>query len=326
MSEEGKKESFPILVAEDNAVYRRLLKKTLAKAGYKVAVVENGSQALDLFNKTFFPMVISDWTMPRMNGIELCEAIRRLPVSGYVYIIFLTAKDSKHDVIAALDAGADDYLTKPFSHAELTARLRTGRRVLALERSLKQANEEITLLSITDHLTKCFNRGYAMNHIPKEITRTVRYRHHLSLIMFDIDHFKKVNDSYGHLAGDEVLKQVVDCVTGGIRQGIDWIARYGGEEFLVILPETDSQGALVAAERLRRMVAERVIRAEDKDITVTASFGIAYFDPSIDKETSPEELIREADTCLYRAKNEGRNRVKSRQKKGAHIQKVSSQR
>ncbi len=314
MPEEHNKDTFRILVAEDNAVYRKLLEKTLNKAGYEAVIVENGSQALDIFKNTFFPMVITDWTMPKMNGIKLCQAIRSLPTSGYIYIIFLTAKVEKDEIIAALEAGADDYLTKPFSHAELTARLNTGQRILALERSLKEANEEIRILSITDPLTKCFNRGYAMNRIPEETTRAARYRRHLSLIMFDIDHFKKVNDTYGHLAGDAVLKGVVESVKKGIRDDVDWIARYGGEEFVIVLPETDSAGAWVAAERLRRMVKENVIEADGEYIWVTASFGIAFFDPSTDKQITAQELMKEADTYLYEAKDAGRNTVKARHK------------
>ncbi len=317
MTEEPDKNPLRILIAEDNPVYLKLLEKTLVKAGYEVVMVRNGEQALDRFKKSFFPLVITDWMMPRMSGIELCEEIRRLPSSGYIYIIFLTAKDAKNDIISALDAGADDYLTKPFNHAELTARLQTGQRILALEKSLKEANEEIKKLSIRDPLTNCYNRRYAMQEIPKEVARAVRYRDHLSLIMFDIDYFKKVNDSYGHLAGDAVLKAVVACVMGGkggIREN-DWLARYGGEEFIVLLPKTPAEGAFKAAERLREKVATTPVRTEDeKIIEVTASFGIVSFDPSVDKGTSIQEMIKVADECLYQAKDEGRNTVRAKQK------------
>lgn len=305
-------DDFPILIAEDNPVSRSLLEKSLRKAGHEVVTAQNGQEALDVFRKTFFPMVLTDWMMPEMDGIGLCRAIRNHLCQGYVYIVFLTARDSRDDIIAALDAGADDYLTKPFHPAELMARLNTGKRILGLERSLKKANEDIRILSITDHLTGAFNRSYMTTRLPEEVTRAKRYRHPLSLIMCDIDHFKSINDSFGHLAGDSVLRSVVDCIKKTIRHEIDWMARYGGEEFLIVLSETDSEGALVVAERLRKLLAQMTLSIDGQDIAITASLGVASFDPSIDKESSSEALIREADSFLYKAKEEGRNRVRGR--------------
>jgi diguanylate cyclase (GGDEF)-like protein len=304
--------SFPILIAEDNAVSRSLLEKSLTKAGHEVATACNGREALEIFRKTFFPMVLTDWMMPEMDGIALCHAIRSYISPGYVYIVFLTAKDSKDDIIAGLDAGADDYLTKPFHPTELTARLKTGKRILELERSLKTANEEIRILSITDPLTGTFNRGYMTTHLPEEISRAKRYGHPVSLIMCDIDRFKSVNDRWGHIAGDSVLRLVVDCIKEALRHDIDWAARYGGEEFLMVLPETDHKGAWVVAERLRKIVDEKPFRIGNEHIALTASFGLASFDPGTDKALSPEALIKEADEYLYQAKKEGRNSVRGR--------------
>ena len=306
-------DSFPILIAEDNAVSRKLLENSLAKAGHDVVTAANGRQAFEIFRETFFPMVLTDWMMPEMDGIALCRAIRNHASPGYVYIVFLTAKDSKDDIIAGLEAGADDYLTKPFHSTELMARLTTGKRILELERSLKMANEEIRILSITDHLTGCFNRGYMTSHLPEEINRASRYGHPLSLIMCDIDRFKSVNDSRGHIAGDSVLRLVVDFILGALRKDIDWAVRYGGEEFLVVLPETDREGAWIVAERLRQMMAKRPVAIGDQEIGITASFGLASFDPGTEKEPSAEALIKEADKHLYQAKNEGRNKVNGRE-------------
>jgi diguanylate cyclase (GGDEF)-like protein len=252
--------------------------------------------------------------MPEMDGIALCRAIRNHASPGYVYIVFLTAKDSRDDIIAGLEAGADDYLTKPFHPTELMARLTTGKRILELERSLKMANEEIRILSITDHLTGCFNRGYMTSHLPEELNRASRYGHPLSLIMCDIDRFKNVNDSRGHLAGDSVLRLVVDFIHEALRKDIDWAVRYGGEEFLIVLPETDREGAWAVAERLRQEMATKPIAIGDQEIAITASFGLASFDPGMDKEPSAEALIREADQYLYQAKKEGRNKVNGRVK------------
>jgi len=301
---------FPILIAEDDPVSRKLLEKVLIKAGNTVVSVDNGQKALALINEKFFPIILTDWMMPKMDGLELCRAIRKTTYQGYVFIILLTAKDSKDDIIRGLEAGADDYLTKPFSHAELVARLNTGKRVLRLEKSLKDANEEIRILSITDPLTESYNRGYLTKRLPQEIKRAKRYSRALSIIICDIDHFKKVNDTYGHLVGDDVLKDFARCIRHTIRHDVDWMARYGGEEFLIVLPETEFSGATAMAERLRRKLSQRVTEIQGKKIAITASFGVAGFSPDIpDEMISPEALIKKADKCLYQAKQDGRNRV-----------------
>jgi two-component system cell cycle response regulator len=295
----------------DDPVSRKLLEKVLIKAGNKVVSVENGQKALELFNDKFFPIVLTDWMMPGMDGLELCRAIRKNTYPGYVFIILLTSKDSKDDIIRGLGAGADDYLTKPFSHAELVARLNTGKRVLELERSLKDANEEIRILSITDPLTGTYNRGYLTERLPQEIKRARRYGRALSIILCDIDHFKKVNDTHGHLVGDRILKDFTQCIRQSIRYDVDWTARYGGEEFLIVLPETDVNGASVMAKRLQSELSQRVTKTQGKKIFITASFGVTGFCPDTpDEMISPEAMINKADKYLYQAKREGRNRVK----------------
>ncbi|OQY05186.1 MAG: diguanylate cyclase response regulator [Desulfobacteraceae bacterium 4572_123] len=305
-----KNENFPILIAEDDAVTRMLLKKTLIKEGHEVVSVENGQKAFDLFKKSFFPIVLTDWMMPEMNGLELCRAIRQKENPGYVFIVLLTAKDSQGDLISGLEAGADEYLTKPFNRAELIARLNTGRRFLEQELALRQANEEIRILSITDPLTGCSNRGCLNTRLPEEIQRAGRYNRPLSIVMCDIDHFKKVNDTYGHQAGDLVLKEFSKRINDSIRDKVDLLARYGGEEFLVTLPETDLDGALHLAERLRRVISEKEFNIGAKKINITASFGVAGFDfNNAGDEISFDILVRHADEYLYQAKSEGRNRV-----------------
>lgn len=302
-------EIFSILIAEDNLVSRKLLEKSLKMAGYQVKSTENGRQAFEVLKKHFYPIVITDWMMPEMNGPELCKAIRGHEFPGYVFIVLLTSLDSKEDIITGLKAGADDYLTKPFNQAELVARLNTGRRILDLERSLRKANEEIRLLSVIDPLTKIYNRGYINTHLPIEINRACRYQRSLSLIMCDIDHFKKVNDTYGHQAGDSILKTFAELLKSNTRINVDWLARYGGEEFLIILPETGVNGAEIVAERLREVVAEATIPIVDRSVTITASFGVAGCNITPYGQHTAETLIGHADACLYRAKNEGRNKV-----------------
>jgi two-component system cell cycle response regulator len=304
--------SFPILIAEDSLVSRKLLEKTLVRAGYRVTSVENGKRAVELLKKQFFPIVLTDWMMPEMDGLELCRAIREDTDNGYVFIILLTAKDSKDDLVTGLGAGADDYLTKPVDHLELMARLKTAKRILELERSLKRANEEIKALSETDPLTGSYNRGYLNEHLPVEIKRARRYGRALSLCLCDIDHFKRVNDTYGHQAGDLVLKSFARMIRSSIRKDLDWVVRYGGEEFLIVLPETDLMGACVVAERIRKRVSESGLPAGERMVSITASFGVSGLDETApDEQVSGEEIIRRADEHLYRAKEGGRNRVQA---------------
>jgi two-component system cell cycle response regulator len=306
-------DSYPVLLVEDDPISRKILENILLKEGFDVTTVENGRMALNLFRHRFFPIVLTDWLMPEMEGPDLCRAIRSESPEGYVYIVLLTSKDSKADIISGLEAGADDYLTKPAHRDELVARIKNGLRILELEKSLKKANEEIRILSITDPLTGAYNRGYLNERLPQEIKRSTRYRHPLSLILSDIDHFKNVNDRFGHLAGDQVLKEFVKCIIESIRDQIDWAARYGGEEFLVVLPETDFKGAMLLANRLREVCSQRIINAQENQITITASFGVTGFTAETPRnKISVEALLQQSDTYLYQAKNQGRNRVVGR--------------
>jgi diguanylate cyclase (GGDEF)-like protein len=248
--------------------------------------------------------------MPEMTGLQLCKAIRKQKNKGYVFIVLLTARDKKADIITGLEAGADDYLTKPINHAELVARLNSGIRILELERNLREANKKIKILTVTDPLTGCFNRGYMKKKLVQEIKRARRYKHPLSVIFCDIDHFKQVNDKYGHQAGDMVLKEYCKCIMGKIRVDVDWLTRYGGEEFLVVLPETTLEGASLLAERIRMVVSQCKVKWHGEVIRLTSSFGVTGFDHSTaENKTSLDVLVREADKNLYKSKHEGRNRV-----------------
>jgi two-component system, cell cycle response regulator len=297
-----------ILLAEDDPVTRMLMTRFLKNAGYEVDAVANGSEALDKMTTRYYPMLVTDWEMPEMDGIALCKAVRNMQLDGYVYALLLTARDAKEHIITGLEAGADDYLIKPVHEAELIARLNAGRRILTLEHSLRVANQRNRILSITDALTGAFNRRYLMEQLPREFERCRRYAFPLSVLMCDLDHFKQVNDQRGHAAGDDVLQQFASRAQKFIRSNSDWIARYGGEEFLIVLPETAHEGAVLVAEKIRQLVASSPFATRAGDTAVTASFGIASTGPSgPDLALKVETLIRAADESLYKSKLAGRN-------------------
>ncbi len=299
-----------ILLAEDDPVTRMLMTRFLKKAGYEVEAVANGAEALDKMMSRYYPMLVTDWEMPEMDGVALCKAVRNLRLDGYVYALLLTARDSKEHIIAGLEAGADDYLIKPVHEPELIARLNAGRRILDLEQSLRAANQRNRILSITDALTGAYNRRYLMEQLPRELERCRRYAYPLSVLMCDIDHFKHINDACGHAAGDDVLQQFAARAQNSIRSNSDWVSRYGGEEFLIVLPETEYQGAVVVAEKIRAIIAATPFPTRAGDAVVTASFGVASTGSSgPDIALKVDALIRTADECLYRSKQEGRNRT-----------------
>jgi diguanylate cyclase (GGDEF)-like protein len=300
--------SLAILLAEDDPVTGMLLVRMLARAGYAVDAVSNGAEALDLMLKRYYPMLITDWEMPGMDGPQLCKAVRNMQLDGYVYSLLLTARTSKQHMVEGLDAGADDYLIKPVHELELIARLNAGRRILDLERSLREANQRNQILSITDALTGAFNRRYLMEQLPREIDRCRRYAYPLSVIMCDIDHFKRINDERGHAAGDDVLRQIVGRVQKSIRSTSDWLARYGGEEFVLVLPETDLKAGLLVAEKVRALVGATPFATAAGEIPVTVSFGVAATTADgPDRGLSVEALLKAADQCLYYSKDAGRN-------------------
>ena len=299
-----------ILLAEDDPVTRMLMTRFLKKAGYEVDAVSNGSEALDWMTRRYYPMLVTDWEMPEMDGVALCKAVRNMQMDGYVYALLLTARDSKEHIIAGLEAGADDYLIKPVHEPELIARLNAGRRILNLEHSLRVANQRNRILSITDALTGAYNRRYLMEQLPRELERCLRYAYPLSVLMCDIDRFKQINDARGHAAGDDVLQQFAARAQKAIRTNSDWVARYGGEEFLIVLPETDHVGAMAVAEKIRSLVSCSPFATRSGDLKATASFGVASTGRSgPDISLKVDALIRCADECMYRSKQDGRDRT-----------------
>jgi two-component system, cell cycle response regulator len=300
-----------VLIAEDDPLSRRLLERWLEQWDYRVTAVENGVDAWEVMQRENAPqLAILDWMMPGMEGIELCRRIRSRDQRLYQYILLLTAKDKKQDLVAGLEAGADDYLTKPFDVDELRARVRAGKRILDLQAALIHAQEELQSVAAHDSLTGLWNRGAILELLRREISRCQRAGDALGVIMTDIDHFKKINDTHGHLVGDAVLQEVTRRLAGNVRP-YDSVGRYGGEEFLIVLPACNASNLLAGAERLRRCVADQPIETTSGQIPVTLSFGLSSVEHGEREAPDCETLLRRADEALYAAKDRGRNRVES---------------
>lgn len=297
-----------ILLVDDEPTQRLIMARLLKRAGYEVETAANGREALAKIDAGDFQLMITDWEMPEMDGIALCGALRSGPGRAYIYTILLTARDASEHVVTGLQAGADDYLTKPVIEPELIARLNTGKRIVTLERSLRTANEENRRLSITDPLTGAYNRRYLMEQLPREIERAARYGRQLAAIMCDVDHFKKINDTHGHQAGDEVLRRFVAHLQGGVR-GCDWVARYGGEEFVVVLPETICANAETAAEHLRKQISAAPLDLPGLSIPVTASFGVSGWKDLVPAGATLDALMAKCDEGVYASKAAGRDRI-----------------
>jgi diguanylate cyclase (GGDEF)-like protein len=296
-----------ILVADDSVVSRRLLEETLQRLGYEVVLAADGHRALDILMLPDGPrLAVVDWMMPGLDGLEVCRRVRQR-TAPYAYLILLTARDRQEDVLAGLDAGADDFLTKPFDAVELRARLRSGERVLELQEALFAAVEALRHQATRDALTGLFNRGLILDGLARELHRADREEKALSVVIADVDHFKRVNDTHGHLAGDAVLRQIAERMRLVLR-GYDLIGRYGGEEFLAVLPGCDLARAVQVAERMREAVAAEPVDAMGSPVPVTVSLGVAS---AARTGTDAFALIKAADDALYRAKARGRNSVET---------------
>ena len=287
-----------ILIADDDPISVLYLQDMLGEWGYDVMVAADGLRALEILRQEDGPVLaVLDWMMPGMDGIDVCRAIRDSIKDRYVYMIMLTSRTETEFIVAAMNAGADDYIAKPFNPEEMQVRVRAGRRIAELELELR-------MLASRDALTGIYNRGAIIDILQRELARRGRTQEAVSVIFCDLDHFKQINDTYGHLAGDEVLREVTRRMAATLRP-YDSFGRYGGEEMLGVLPNCEVEGALEVAERMRAAVGDVVVRTGYGDVSTTVSIGVATV--RRDEVATLGALLHRADGALYRAKQNGRD-------------------
>jgi diguanylate cyclase (GGDEF)-like protein len=297
---------FKVLVADDSRIYRKLVEQALSAKQYEVIFAKSGHEAIDLFSQHDPSLVITDWQMPDLSGIELCEHIRNHPKKSYTYLIILTGMTEKHDLVKGLAAGADDYLTKPFHSDELLARVGVGRRIVDLHREREAKNVLLKELALTDSLTGLVNRRAVEEWATRQLNGALRYGFTFHVVLADLDHFKAVNDTHGHEAGDTVLKKFSEILKSNSRRS-DICGRVGGEEFLFVLTHTTQANAKIVIERIRQQLEAIRFDFEGSTLRVTASFGLASFEGTQTADFS--RLVSQAGAALYAAKRSGRNRL-----------------
>jgi diguanylate cyclase (GGDEF)-like protein len=296
-----------VLVADDEIVSRRLIETSVRRWGYDVVVANDGLEAAQILRDQDAPhLAVLDWMMPGLDGIQLCQELRAAQREPYTYIVLLTSKHAKTDIIKGLEAGADDYIAKPFDPQELRVRLRTGKRILCLLEQLTAAREALRELAARDPLTDLWNHGSIIELLGQEIERAARQGSCVGVVLADLDHFKSINDTHGHLVGDHVLRQAAQALSSSVRP-YDAVGRIGGEEFLIVLPGCDQLNAVSHAERLRLALKRIVVNTATEPVQFTASFGVTVLGPEtyVDAQTA----VQTADYAMYAAKHAGRDRV-----------------
>jgi len=305
-----------IVIAEDDPGSRQMLRRLLEGLNFEVIALADGQEAWDHLQASDARLLITDWKMPRLDGLDLCRRVRlRGPADSYIYIIMMTGLDRREDRLKALQAGADDFVTKPIDKAELFARINVARRIIDMEEQLRwrsselerkhaelvRHNSHLSEIATSDGLTGLKNHRYFRESLEAHFSLSRRKGLPLSLVMLDVDQFKAFNDTFGHPAGDAVLRDVAELLRSCVRDH-DVVARYGGEEFAVLLPATNAEAGIALGERLRAVVEGHAwpLRA------ITISLGLSTGGPRISR---PVEMIENADRSLYRSKAEGRNRV-----------------
>jgi len=296
-----------ILIAEDDLISRRRLESNLRSWNYDVEVAIDGDEAWRILQDENAPrLAILDWMMPGLDGLSVCEKVRKVKAEPYVYILLLTAKDRKENVIEGLEAGADDYLTKPYDAQELKARLRTGRRILALQEALLSARDALRFQASVDPLTGVWNRTAILGNLRRELARAESEGNSLTVFKADLDTFSRVNEIHGHMAGDSALREVARRIQGASRP-YDSVGRSGGEEFLILAPGFNDSSAAIQAERLRASISGEPVDLTEGLVRLSASLGVVTV--SGGKGAEPDGVLYAVEMALSRAKAQGGNRV-----------------
>lgn len=295
-----------VLIVEDDREIRDMVSMMVKSMGYLVVTAVNGKDAFARLHEQVVDIVLLDLMMPEMDGFEFCQRVREDTSLHDLHIIITSARDALEDKVRGLELGAADYLTKPFSLTELQARIKVGERIVRYQKALQAQQTQLEHLAREDALTGLANRRRFEERAQEDLLRAGRYQHPLSVLLADLDHFKTINDTYGHQYGDTVLKEVGQTFVRHCRSS-DLCARYGGEEFAILLPETQLAEARLVAERLCAAVQNLMFTQAARRVQVTASFGVACVD--IGNPQSLKELMEQADQALYIAKRQGRNRV-----------------
>lgn len=302
---------YQILLVDDTPENIDILKAILSREGYNISVALSGEVAIDIVSRSKPDLILMDVMMPGINGFEACEKIKSNESTKDIPVIFVTAKTEADDIVKAFDVGGVDYITKPYQYKEVLIRVKTHLETQALTKrntmliaKLQEANAELEKVSRTDPLTGLSNRRDVNEKIESEIIRADRSKKSFSLLLGDIDHFKTINDTFGHDAGDYILVEVAKLMTQATRRQ-DVVARWGGEEFLILLPETSLEGSIKVAEDIRKKIEEKELIYDQKKIAITMSFGSCVSEPEMTLNT----LVKKADECLYKAKETGRNKV-----------------
>jgi len=296
----------PVLVVDDSPVARKIVEQSLPKDEYALLSASTGHQAESIFAEHHPPIVITDWLMPDISGVELCQKIRAENTGHHTHVILVTGVTEKDRIVGALEAGADDYVTKPFHPGELLARVRVGRRLVEQSQEIETKNRMLERLALTDELTSLPNRRAIEEWASRQLSAATRYEFSIWGIMADLDRFKSINDTYGHAAGDSVIRRFAETIVGSMRH-CDAAGRIGGEEFLLVITHVDRAGVQIAVERIRERFSRQRFVFDGKEVTATASFGVAAAPPGESLDFA--ELVSRADRALYAAKNLGRNRV-----------------
>ena len=306
-----------LLIAEDDVTSRAMLAAVASKWGYEAIAVEDGEAAWRVLRAAEPPrLLLLDWMMPRLDGLDLCRRIRQDKSDDPPFIVLLTSRDDTKDIVDGLEAGANDYIAKPFENTELRARLRVGERILDLQEQLNRTKEALAIQANTDSLTGLRNRGAIMELLEQEMARAQRGGRSLCVGLSDIDHFKRINDTHGHPAGDAALREAARRLTAALRP-FDQVGRYGGEEFLIVVGVGRDQASDVF-ERIRRAFADAPVVYEQSIMEMTISCGVAVYTPPHDKRTGAA-LLAAADAALYEAKDAGRNRTVFSEQAGAPL-------